>query len=66
MTKAQRAYSVGKAAKLLNVRPETVRRWCVVGKLAHTVTPGGHRRVDAEAIDVMVAQMTASVPRKAA
>ncbi len=31
-------------AKILNVRPETLRRWEREGKLVPLRTPGGHRR----------------------
>jgi molybdopterin-binding protein len=39
-------YSVGEAAKVLGVSPDTVRRWIDTGQLAATRTNGGRRRVD--------------------
>jgi molybdopterin-binding protein len=39
-------FSVGEAAQLLGVSPDTVRRWIDGGQLAADRTPGGRRRVD--------------------
>jgi molybdopterin-binding protein len=39
-------YSVGEAAGLLGVSPDTVRRWIDGGHLQATRTPAGRRRVD--------------------
>ena len=36
--------TVNQVAKLLNVWPETVRRWDNTGQLSSVRTPGGHRR----------------------
>jgi predicted site-specific integrase-resolvase len=40
-----RVLSLGEAGAMYRVRPETIRNWCVLGKIPHIVTPGGHRRV---------------------
>jgi predicted site-specific integrase-resolvase len=40
-----RVLSLGEAGAMYRVRPETIRNWCVLGKIPHIRTPGGHRRV---------------------
>jgi len=35
---------IGKAARLLGVHPETLRKWTVQGKVKADKTLGGHRR----------------------
>jgi excisionase family DNA binding protein len=37
-------YTLGEAAKRLNVHPTTLRRWANNGDIPVMVTPGGHRR----------------------
>lgn len=44
---------VGAAARLAGVGPDTIRRWCDAGILPHVRTPGGQRRVEADAIRAM-------------
>ena len=39
-------YTIGRAAELLGVSPDTVRRWADSGKLPATRTPGGRRLID--------------------
>jgi molybdopterin-binding protein len=39
-------YTVGQAAELLGVSPDTVRRWADRGRLKMSRTPGGRRRLD--------------------
>ncbi|MDN3359293.1 MerR family DNA-binding transcriptional regulator [Actinomadura sp. DC4] len=34
----------GEVAMIFGVRPATVARWSQEGRLAYTLTPGGHRR----------------------
>lgn len=36
--------TVGQAAKILGVGPDTVRRWARAGRIDHWLTPGGHFR----------------------
>ncbi len=43
--------SVGDAAERLGVHPGTVRRWTDDGTLPEVRTPGGHRRIPAEAVE---------------
>src|SRR4028118_540250 len=42
--------SISQAAKELGVRPETLRRWELEGKITAERTPKGHRRYDLAAI----------------
>lgn len=44
-------YTVSKAAALLGVHPNTLRRWEREGKIAAARTPGGHRRYSIEEIN---------------
>jgi molybdopterin-binding protein len=39
-------YRIGRAAELLGVSADTVRRWADAGRIATTKTPGGQRLVD--------------------
>jgi excisionase family DNA binding protein len=43
-------YTLGEAAKRLNVHPTTLRRWANNGDIPVMVTPGGHRRFAASDI----------------
>ena len=47
--------SLGPASRLVGVDPDTLRRWADEGRVEAYVTPGGHRRFDRTAIEVMVA-----------
>ena len=40
------SFTVGKAAEILGVSPDTVRRWIDSGELPARRTSGGHRSVD--------------------
>jgi molybdopterin-binding protein len=44
------SFTVGEAAELLGVSPDTVRRWADSGELPVTRTQGGRRRVDGRAL----------------
>lgn len=44
------SFTVGKAAELIGVSPDTVRRWIDSGQLPAERTPGGRRRVDGAAL----------------
>jgi molybdopterin-binding protein len=44
------SFTVGEAAELLGVSPDTVRRWVDNGQLPATKTRGGRRRVDGKAL----------------
>ena len=54
--------TTAQAAKLLGVSPQTVQKWVDAGYLPAWKTVGGHRRLDAEAVDRMVASRHAPVP----
>lgn len=43
-------YSVGEAAGVLGVSPDTVRRWIDAGRLPASRTPSGRRRVEGVAL----------------
>jgi molybdopterin-binding protein len=43
-------FTVGQAAELLGVSPDTVRRWVDNGQIPAARTPGGRRRVDGAAL----------------
>ena len=43
-------FTVGQAAELLGVSPDTVRRWVDSGQIPAARTPGGRRRVDGAAL----------------
>ena len=42
--------TTGQAGRMLGVDSSTIRRWATEGRIASTVTPGGHRRVPEVAI----------------
>ncbi|MFX4291277.1 TOBE domain-containing protein [Streptomyces bohaiensis] len=41
-----RSYTIGRAARLLGVSPDTVRRWADAGRLPTTRDPAGKRLID--------------------
>jgi len=43
-------FRIGRAAALLGVSPDTIRRWADAGRLEITRTEGGHRMVDGRAL----------------
>lgn len=46
-----RPLSVSGVAAIFGVDPRTVRRWAREGRIASFVTPGGHLRFDAKAVE---------------
>jgi excisionase family DNA binding protein len=46
-----RRLSLGPAARLLGVDPDTLRRWSDEGRIEAFTTPGGHRRFEQSEID---------------
>jgi len=54
------SFTVGQAAVLLGVSPDTVRRWVDSGQLPATRTPGGRRGVDGAALARFSAERAAS------
>jgi excisionase family DNA binding protein len=46
--------SLGEAARLLGVTPNTLRRWTDRGHLSSFTTPGGHRRFPRPAIEALL------------
>ena len=45
--------SLGPAARLVGVDPDTLRRWADAGQIAVFTTPGGHRRFERRALERM-------------
>jgi molybdopterin-binding protein len=58
------SYSMGQAAELLGVSPDTVRRWVDGGRLAASKDSGGRRVVDGEAL-ASLAESMSSAPETA-
>jgi len=54
------SFTVGQAAELLGVSPDTVRRWIDSGQIAATRTTGGRRRVDGAALARFTVERAAS------
>jgi molybdopterin-binding protein len=50
---------MGKAAELLGVSPDTVRRWADAGRLATLRTRGGHRRINGASLAEFAASQAA-------
>jgi len=47
----QEWFTPAEVATILGVSAKTVARWCREGKVAHTKTLGGHRRIDTKEVD---------------
>lgn len=43
--------SIGEAARMLGVTPDTLRRWETEGRIVSARTPGGQRRYDLAEIE---------------
>jgi excisionase family DNA binding protein len=44
------AITIGEAARMLGVTPQTISRWCSAGQLEYIRTLGGHRRISLNAV----------------
>jgi molybdopterin-binding protein len=55
-------FTVGQAAELLGVSPDTVRRWVDNGQIPAVRTPGGRRRVDGAVLARFSAKRAANPP----
>jgi molybdopterin-binding protein len=53
-------YTIGRAAELLGVSPDTVRRWTDAGRLPATRSPGGRRLIDGSSLAEFARSMAAS------
>lgn len=56
MQPTPRTYTPQQVARHLCVSPQTVQRWVDAGRLRAWKTLGGHRRIDADDVDALVAQ----------
>ncbi len=54
MDRRKDVLTLGEAARLLGVDPDTLRRWSDAGKIEVFTTAGGHRRFRRSAIDAML------------
>lgn len=52
-------YSIGRAARLLGVSPDTVRRWADAGRLPTHRDDGGRRRIDGPDLAAFAAALAA-------
>ncbi len=55
-TSGEEALTTAQAATRLGVAPNTVMNWVDAGLLRAWRTPGGHRRIDAESVRLMLSQ----------
>lgn len=55
--------SLGPAARVVGVDPDTLRRWSDDGRIEAYTTPGGHRRFARRALDRLIAERRAGQPR---
>lgn len=55
----KKSITTAQAARLLGVSAQTVQKWVDAGALPAWKTVGGHRRLDAEAVERMVAERQA-------
>ena len=55
-------FTIGQAAELLGVSPDTVRRWVDNGQLPATRTTGGQRRLNGAALARFSVERAASAP----
>ena len=62
MPSASPTFTIGQAAELLGVSPDTVRRWVDAGHLPASRTPGGQRRLNGAALARFSAQRAGSLP----
>ena len=46
--------AVKEAARIAGVDGDTIRRWCDAGRLPHIRTAGNQRRIDRDALDVLL------------
>ncbi len=58
--------SLGPASRLLDVDPDTLRRWADEGRVETWMTPGGHRRFDRRELDRLARARRPGEPRRLA
>ena len=57
----RKTITTAQAAERLGVSPQTIQKWVDAGYLPAWKTMGGHRRLDAEAVERMVAERRARI-----
>lgn len=57
----RKTITTAQAAERLGVSPQTIQKWVDAGHLPAWKTMGGHRRLDAEAVERMVAERRARI-----
>lgn len=62
--KQRRFLTPNEVAKRLHVSPITVRQWAQKGELPAELTPGGHRRFDAQAVETFAQQRKISLAQR--
>lgn len=55
-------YRISEAARILGVRPESLRRWEAAGRLRVERTAGGHRRVPVDEVARLLEERRAATP----
>lgn len=50
--------SIGEAAALLDVSPQTLRRWEAQGHISPVRTPGGQRRYERHEVEALLTRAT--------
>jgi excisionase family DNA binding protein len=57
---SETSYSTGKAARRLGISIPTLQRKCDAGEIPYFLTPGGHRRIPADAIGHLLGNVSAA------
>lgn len=65
-TPADVLVGIGEAARIAGVAPITIRRWCDTGRIPHSYTAGGHRRIPVHALTAEPAELDRLPAKKTA
>lgn len=66
MSDRKPSYTTVEAARLLGISAASVQRWVDAGHLQAWKTMGGHRRIDAQSVDALLAAQSGEAPTPAA